>query len=142
MMAVVGALPQPQEVAETARERSLMHMHQRRQGEGLVRQVCMHHQWHNSNAAWCDQVAAVVMEGAQTCAPSDSSVSCRGGIAGMKQRKKRPATSSSEKFVSFIAFGTFRSCRLVRNLMTFLTIPGSAELEPTIMADTITTCNL
>jgi hypothetical protein len=30
----------------------------------------------------------------------------------------------------------------VRNLMTFLNIPGSAELDPTIMADTITTCNL
>ncbi len=57
----------------------------------------------------------------------------------MKGCKVRLATSLSEKFVSIIAFGTFRSGCLIGVLMTFLSLAGSAELDLPMMADGSTT---
>ena len=57
----------------------------------------------------------------------------------MKQRNERLATSSTEKFVSFIASGTFMSGQFLRYLMHFWTLSGSTELDLTIVADGITT---
>ena len=57
----------------------------------------------------------------------------------MKRCKERSATSSMEKFVSFIAAGTLVSGRFLRYLMHFWTLSGSTELDLTIVADGIIT---
>ena len=57
----------------------------------------------------------------------------------MKQHKERSATSSAEKFVSFIASGTFMSGRFLRYLMHCWTLSGSTELGVTIVSDGLTT---
>ena len=57
----------------------------------------------------------------------------------MKQRKERSATSLLENLISLIACRTFMSGRLMRNLMTFLTLAGLAKLDLAIMAESIIT---
>jgi hypothetical protein len=57
----------------------------------------------------------------------------------MKRRKEQSATSSMEKFVSFIAARTLVSGQFLRYLMHFWTLSGLAELDLTIVADGITT---
>jgi hypothetical protein len=57
----------------------------------------------------------------------------------MKQCKERLATSLLEKLASNIACGTFRTGRLMRVLMTFLSLSGSTDLALSIVADGSTT---
>jgi hypothetical protein len=57
----------------------------------------------------------------------------------MKQCKERLAASLSENLVSNIASGTFRFGRLMRVLVTFLSLSGSTDLDLSIVADGFTT---
>ncbi len=57
----------------------------------------------------------------------------------MKHRKERLATSLLENLASNMAYGTFRSGRLMRVLMTFLSLSGLTDLDLFIVADGSTT---
>jgi hypothetical protein len=72
--------------------------------------------------------------GPNTCAFKPFAI-LPGSDCRIKQRKEISATSSSDNIASNMACGTFRSGRLMRVLMTFLSLSGSTDLDLSIVAD-------